>query len=96
MEELRLHVDVVEPPEFNVRLVGLQFAVRPFAGNIVLESESVPWNPLRLVRETVDEPDVPVGNVTVDGLAVAEKSAIVTVTVAECVIAPLKPVTVTL
>ncbi len=95
MEELRLHVAVVEPPELSERLVGLQFAVRPLAGDIVLERASVPWNPLRLVMVTVDELDVPVGNVTVDGLAVAEKSATVTVTVAECTIAPLEPVTAT-
>ncbi len=95
MEELRLQVDVVEPPEFNVRLVGLQVAVRPLGGVTELERSRVPWNPLRLVILTVDELDVPVGNVTVDGFAVTAKSATVTVTVAVCVSAPLEPVTVT-
>ena len=95
MEELRLQVELVEPPELSVRLVGLQVAVRPLAGVTELETASDPWNPLRLVADTVDELDVPVGNVTVDGLAVTVKSSTVTVTVTVCVNAPLEPVTVT-
>jgi len=94
VDELRLQVDVVESPELNVRLVGLQVAVRPPDGVTELETSSVPWNPLRLVIATVDALEVPVGNVTVDGLGVTAKSATVIVTVAECVNAPLEPVTV--
>ncbi len=37
-----MQVEVVEPPEFNDRLVGLQLTVRPRAGDIVLDSASVP------------------------------------------------------
>ena len=48
---------------------------------------------MRLVIVTVDALEVPVGNVTVDGLEVNVKSATVTVTVAVCVSAPLEPVT---
>jgi hypothetical protein len=94
VEEFRLQVDEVEPPEFNVRLVGLQAAVRPLGGVTELETSIVPWNPLRLVIVTVDVLEVPVGNVTVDGLAATAKSATVTVTVAVCVSAPLEAVTV--
>ena len=90
-----MHVEVVEPPELNVRLVGLQVAVRPLAGATELETVTVPWKPFRLVTVSVDELDVPAGNVTVDGLAGTEKSATVPVTEAECVSAPLEPVTVT-
>ena len=93
MDEIRLQVDVVEPPELNVRLVGLQVAARPLGGVTELEAVSVPWNPLRLATVTVDALEVPVGNVTVDGLELTVKSATVTVTVAECVSAPLEPVT---
>jgi len=95
VDELRLQVDEVELPELNVRLVGLQVAVRPLGGDTELETSSVPWNPLRLVIVTVEALEVPVGNVTVDWLDITVKSDTVTVTVAACVRAPLEPVTAT-
>jgi len=92
---LRLQLDVAEPPELTVRPVGLQVAVRPVSGETELDSARDPAKPLRLDTVTVDELFVPVGNVTVDGLELTEKSCIVTVTVAEWVMAPFEPVTVT-
>ncbi len=88
-------MEVVEPPELKVRLVGLQEAVRPLTGDTELESVRVPANPLRLDTVTVDDPVVPVGKVTVDGFELTEKSCIVTVIVAECVRGPFEPVTIT-
>ena len=61
-------MEVVEPPELKVKLVGLQEAVRPLRGETELDSARVPANPLRLDNVTLDDPVVPVGNITVDGL----------------------------
>lgn len=74
VEEVKPQLDVAVPPEVRVKLVGLQVALRPVAGDTVLERVRDPVNPLRLVRVTVDDPDVPTGNVTVDGLTVTLKS----------------------
>ncbi len=88
-------MEAVEPPELKVKLVGLQEAVRPLRGETELDSARVPANPLRLDTVTLDDPVVPVGNITVDGLEPTEKSCMVTMIVAECVRAPFEPVTIT-
>ena len=78
MEELRLQVEVAVPAEISERLVGLQFALNPLDGVTELERTSDPWKPFRLVTVTVEFAVVPVGNVTIDGLAETAKSSIVT------------------
>ncbi len=83
LEELKLQLDVAEPPEVSTALVGLQVTLRPVDGLTELVSVRVPLNPLRLARVIVDAPDEPVGNVTVEGLADTAKSFMVTVTATE-------------
>ena len=98
VEELRLQFDVPVPPDVIVKMVGAQVAVRPVAGDTDLERVRVPVNPLRLVRVTVDVPDVPDGNVRVDGLVMMLKSGgAITLTeiVTVCASEPLAPVIVT-
>jgi hypothetical protein len=50
---LQLKVDVPEP----VTLVGLRVQVRPVAGEIVNDSDTIPLNPLRAVTVIVDVPE---------------------------------------
>ena len=57
-----------------MKLVGVQVAVSPVAGETVLESVRVPVKPFKLVRVTVEAPEVATGKVTVDGEAVMLKS----------------------
>lgn len=79
-------------------LVGVQVAVKPMLGVIVLEIVRVPFNPLKLARVTVEFAEVPEGNVRFDGFAVIEKSGgTITLTVTEtaCDRDPMVPVTVT-
>jgi len=75
-------------------LVGVRVQVRP-AGATEEDSATVPVNPLRLVTVIVELAEAPARTVAVAGLAVTEKSWMVTVTVAVCVIPLLEPVTVT-
>ncbi len=98
VEELKLQVDVEDPPEVGVKLVGVHDAVRPVEGVTDFDNVNEPVKPLRLVRVTVDAPDEPIGNVTVDGLAVILKSGgatTLTLMVAVWVSEPLVPATVT-
>ncbi len=98
VEELKLQFDVADPPEVNVKLVGVQEAVRPVEGVTVLDRVSDPVKPFRLVSVTVDAPDEPTGKVTVEGLAVTLKSGgaiTVTLIVTTWDREPLVPVTVT-
>ena len=83
MEELRLQVEVAVAAEISERLVGLQFALKPLDGETELERTSDPWKPFRLVTVTAESAVVPVGKVTVDGLAETAKSSIVTEMVVE-------------
>ena len=89
---------MAELPDDRVALVGEQVAERPMDGLTDHVRLSEPANPLRLVRVTVDVPDEPIGNVTVEGLAVTLKSGgAITLTeiVAEWVREPDVPVMVT-
>ena len=95
---MKLQFDVAEPPELSVTLVGVHVAVRPVDGAIVFDIVRDPTNPLRLVSVTVEAPDEPAGNVTVEGLATILKSAgaiTLTLIVTTCDKDPLVPVTVT-
>jgi len=75
-------------------LVGVRVQVRP-AGETADVRATVPVNPLIGATVIVEVATVPAVVVTAVGLAVTEKSVTATVTVAECEIAPLVPVTVT-
>ena len=89
---------MADPPEANVKLVGVHVAVRPVEGVTVLERVSDPVKPLRLVSVTADVPEEPTGKVTVEGLAVMLKSGgaiTVTLILTTCDREPLVPVTVT-
>ena len=81
MDELRLNVEVPEPPEESVTLEVLSDAVR-LPDDEVAVRVIVPVNPPRLVMLMVELPAVPTSMLTVDGLAVKEKSGTFTVTVA--------------
>jgi len=75
-------------------LVGVRVHVSP-AGETDEDRATVPVKPLRLVTVIVDAAAVPAFTATLVGLAVTEKSWIVTVTVAVWVRPLLEPVTVT-
>jgi len=76
-------------------LAGLSVQVRP-AGETEEVRATVPVNPWSGVTVMVEVPVAPASAVTLVGLAVAEKSRTVNVTVAERVgLVPLVPVTVT-
>ena len=81
MDELRLNVEVSEPPEESVTLEVLSDAAR-LPDDEVAVRVIVPVNPPRLVMLMVELPVVPTSMFTVDGLAVKEKSGTFTVTVA--------------
>lgn len=74
VDELKLQVDMAEIPEVKVTLVGVHEPVRPLRGVTVVDRVRDPVNPFRLVSVTVDAPDDPAGNVTIDGLAAMLKS----------------------
>ncbi len=98
VEELKLQVDVAEPPELNVTLVGEHEAVKPVDGVTDLERVRDPVKPFRLVSVTVDAPDDPTGKATVDGLATMLKlggAITLTLIVDRWDSEPLVPVTVT-
>jgi len=81
VDELRLNVEVPEPPDESGTLEVVSDAVRlPDDG--VAVSVIVPVNPPRLVMLMVELPAVPTSMLTVNGLAVKEKSGTFTVTVA--------------
>ena len=75
-------------------LVGERAHVRP-AGETCEVRATVPTNPLTGATLIVEEPIVPAGVVTVVKLGLRVKSVTVYVTVAEWLIDPLAPVTVT-
>jgi len=81
VDELRLKVEVPEPPEESVTLEVLSDAVR-LPDDEVAVRVIVPVNPPRLVMPMVELPVVPTSMFTLDGLAVKEKSGTFTVTVA--------------
>jgi hypothetical protein len=66
--ELTVSVDVPVPPLVRMILEGLSDAVRP-EGETLVESDTVPVNPLRLVRVMVEVAEEPAGIVIVVGLA---------------------------
>ena len=65
---------VPELPDVSVMLVGDNEHVRPVAGETVEVRLTVPAKPLRLVAVIVEVPAVPIGTVTVVGLAARVKS----------------------
>ncbi len=81
MLELIVTVEVAELPELNATLDGFSDAVRP--EGVVKVRETVPVNPLRLVRVIVDCCEKPLGTSRELGLAVIVKSDTTTVKVAE-------------
>lgn len=93
--ELKLQVEVAEPPAVNVTLVGLQEAVRPVAGLTDCGNVSVPVKPLRLVSMMLDVAEEPTEKVTAEGPALILKSMMLTVIWTECGTEPLEPMTVT-
>jgi hypothetical protein len=86
------NVEVWDAPK--TMLAGVKVHVKP-AGDTELVSATVPVNPWTGATVIVEVAAVPAVVVTAIGLAVTVKSLTVTVTVAEWVIAPLVPVTVT-
>jgi len=85
---LTVRVDVPEPPEVKVMLVGFSPAPIPVEGDIVSLNASVPMNPFTLVRLIVDEPEAPTGILTLAGFAAIAKSVTLTLTIVECTIDP--------
>lgn len=91
-----MSVDDAEPPEESPKLVGLSVRDGPL-GATVAPNETVPENPLTLVKVTVDAADDPWTIEIDEGLAEIEKSlAALTVneTNVEWESEPLVPVTV--
>ncbi len=86
-------VDVAEPPEPTVTLDGLRDAVTP--DGVAKVRETVPLNPLRLVRVIMDCCENPLGTSIELGFAAIAKSDTSTVKVAEWTREPLVPVNVT-
>ena len=85
---LMVRVEVPEPPEVKVMLVGFSPAPIPVEGDIVSLSATVPMNPFTLVRLIVDEPEAPTGILTLAGFAAIAKSVTLTLTIVECTIDP--------
>jgi hypothetical protein len=81
VDELRLNVEVPEPPEESVTLDVVSDAARPPDDEVAVRV-IVPVNPPRLVMLIVELPPAPTSMLTVDGFAVNEKSGTLTVTVA--------------
>jgi len=77
------------------RMEGAGLQVRPFEGEIVVERATFPTKPSNPLAITVVEPVDPARAVTVVEVVVNPKSWIVNVTIADAVLAPLVPVTVT-
>jgi hypothetical protein len=82
-DSVRVRVEELVPPCLRVSCEGLKDAVTQ-EGRLVGLSETVPLNPLRLVRLTVVDPDRPAGIVTDQGDTVREKSFTWTVIVTKC------------
>jgi hypothetical protein len=77
------------------RKEGVRLQVRPFEGDRVVESATVPVNPSKPVAITVVDPADSARAVTLAEVVVNLKSWTVYVTVADAVLLPLVPVTVT-
>jgi len=95
IEELKLQVEIDEPPDGTRSFEGAHELVNPFEGLTELERVRLPLNPEMLARVTLDWPDEPVEKMTVLGLDVIVKSGGVntlTITVAEWVNDPALPV----
>ena len=89
-----MRIEDPEFPEARVTLVGLADAESP-DGVTETVREIVPWNPLRLVRVMLADPDWPALIVRVDVLDDIAKSPTVTVTWTLRVNDPLEAVIVT-
>ena len=97
IEELKLQVEIAEPPDGTSTLEGAQDDDNPLEGLTELEIVRLPLNPEMLESVTLDWPDEPVEKMTVLGLDVIVKSGgmnTLTITVAEWVNDPAIPVTV--
>jgi hypothetical protein len=86
--------DTVEVPEPSM-LVGERMHESPVDGNEVAAKVTVPAKPLTPDIVTVEFPALPTVILTVEGLAEMVKSWTMKVTVVECDLGPLAPVTVT-
>ncbi len=69
VDELKVQVEVAEPPDVRETLLGVQDAERPVDGFAVSERATLPAKPPRLINVTVDVPFEPDWKPTVDGLA---------------------------
>ena len=86
IEELKLQVEIAEPPDGTSTFDGAHELVSPLEGLTELEMVRLPLNPEMLERVTLDWPDEPVENMTVLGFDVIVKSGgmnTLTITVAE-------------
>ena len=93
-EELKVRVEVPDPPTTTVTLVGLSDADSP-DGVTAAVRLMVPANPPRLFIVMVDVPDWPAVMFTLVGLVATEKSTTLKFTLTVRVIDPLVAVTVT-
>ncbi len=81
-----MSVEEAEPPEVRLTLAGLRLAVRPDVGETVVESVTVPENPLMLTRLIFSVPASPDWNVILEEPVEIAKSGLastVTVTLVE-------------
>ena len=91
-------MELADPPEVRVKLIGLHVTVRPVDGDTDTDNVSDPLNPLTLWSVSMDVPEEPTGKVTVDGLDETLKSGGVTtltLIATVCDREPLVPTTVT-
>lgn len=94
MFDVTVNVEVEDPPEAKVKLVGFCERVRPL-GELPSLSVTVPVNPLILVTVAADTLEVPTGTLRSVGVAEMVKSVTRTVTLTTWVKEPDVPVTVT-
>jgi hypothetical protein len=70
VDELKVQVELANPPDVSETLDGEHETVRPDAGLADSVSDTLPAKPPRLVRETVEAPLPPDWNATFVGLEV--------------------------
>ena len=70
MDELKVQVEMVDPPDVSETPNGEHATVRPVAGMTDSVSDTLPANPPRLEREMVEDPLPPDWNAMFVGLDV--------------------------
>ena len=70
VDELKVHVELADPPDDSDTLDEEHDTVRPVAGLTDSVSDTLPAKPPRLVTETVEDPLPPDWNATFAGLDV--------------------------